>query len=270
MRQNTIIGAILLLTACGRDTITTPAPRISFSLSGSVNDTAFRPVGQAKIEVLDGPQAGAVTLTDDAGKFRFAETFTAELTLRASKAGYLEKSDHITNVIGTSQRNIGLSLESATPPTNLAGNYLMTFSADAACTSLPPVARSRTYSAVIVGEASGGGTRFQGRLGGASFAPPGPSLTRYDSFFVAVFRDFARLLFDDPSFGTAIVEQLGPEMYVGIMGTAEGLITPSTSELPVSGRFEFCDKKADAPFVQCSIIAIVCDPSNHHLTLTRQ
>src|SRR5512145_2758838 len=90
------VGATLILAGCGRDGITAPTPTPTptpqpqgFVLRGTVFDTASRPVDQARIEVMDGPQAGAVTTSNEQGQFSFSQRFTQGLTLRASKDGYV-------------------------------------------------------------------------------------------------------------------------------------------------------------------------------------
>ena len=54
-------------------------------LSGYVQDGAFRPLSGVTVQVVDGPQADASTLTDADGEFSFQGTFTAGTTLRATE-----------------------------------------------------------------------------------------------------------------------------------------------------------------------------------------
>jgi len=270
------IGAVAItlasITACGSDgdTTVTPAPPISFSLSGSVTDTAGQPVPQASVEVVEGAQTGAATTTDDAGRFSFPQIFTAELTVRASKAGYLPQSNQIRNLIGyPSVISTPFQLKSATPSVDLAGNYVITFSADSVCTPLPPIARVRTYSAVITPNVPG--TGFSAVLSGAIFAPPG-RFTRFDRLLALVFGDFTRILFDDPEFLSTIVEEVSPNVWLQIEGSAEGTVTGPSFELPVSGRFTYCEEResTNTEFFVCARPAVTCTSSRHRLTLVRQ
>ena len=119
-----------------------PAPVVSQqSLSGYVADTAFRAVADARIDVLDGPQAGLSMLSDGAGQFTytgtFTGTFTSSVTFRVSKDGYVSAT-------GTSRISAPggrpwayVRLEMVAAPANIAGDYTLTFTADASCTSLP-------------------------------------------------------------------------------------------------------------------------------------
>ena len=120
MRQNIAAGSILLLAACADNSgQLAPAPRISFVVRGAVNDTAFRPVGQARLEVVDGPQAGAVTTSDESGGYAFTTTFTESFTLRASKDGYVPATARVEGRPGSSSSGASLTLASPVAPVDL-------------------------------------------------------------------------------------------------------------------------------------------------------
>lgn len=264
-------AALLLFTACGGDTLSQPstitsatsAPPLPFPLSGSVQDSVGRAVGQARIVVGDGPQAGAVALTDEAGRFSFAQTFTSDVTLRASKAGYRDQSKRFTWGDAAAGRSVWFSLESTTPPVDVAGSYLLTFTADHACSSLPAAARTRTYS-TAVGRISSWSLIA---LNGAIFAPSAGSYpgTDWNVISVTLFEDFASLWFSDPP----ILEQVTPESYLFIDGHAEGTISGPITELPVSGNFAFCEARKPGIY-ECAVPEVTCRSTNHRLTLSRQ
>jgi hypothetical protein len=52
-----------------------------------VYDTAFRSVGGATANLLDGAQAGASTQSDETGRFSFVGVFEDPTTVRVSKEG---------------------------------------------------------------------------------------------------------------------------------------------------------------------------------------
>src|SRR5262245_61106648 len=95
------VTVAVVMAACGRKSPTAPtghtapaapAAVAAFGLVGGVSDTAGHPLGQARVEVLDGPQKGTLAATDDAGAFAFGTIFTSAFTLRASKEGRLAQS----------------------------------------------------------------------------------------------------------------------------------------------------------------------------------
>ena len=67
------------------------APPIVFSLSGSVQDTASRPVAGARVEIIAGDRSGTFETTDGYGRFRMPGTFTGTVTVAGSKDGYRQE-----------------------------------------------------------------------------------------------------------------------------------------------------------------------------------
>jgi len=63
------------------------APRVGQPVNGSVSDSALRPVAGARVELLDGPQAGVWTTTDARGAFTLFGTVDDTTRFRASKEG---------------------------------------------------------------------------------------------------------------------------------------------------------------------------------------
>src|SRR5689334_18412447 len=70
-----------------------PAPQPVTSsttpLAGIVYDSAERRLSGARVEVLDGPQAGQWTLTDSTGSFGFNGTFDDATRFRATMTGHV-------------------------------------------------------------------------------------------------------------------------------------------------------------------------------------
>ena len=286
MRHFLIAGAILLLAGCGRDSdpgpitpgpITTASPTIadaSFTVRGFVTDTANRFVDQARIEAVDGPQAGAVTLSDARGQFSFgAQRFTQGFTIRASKDGYLiAQQSLIPYSSNNSEVFVSFRIAAPTPPVDLAGDsYSVTITSNPACTALPAAATARTYSATLTRGLID--TVFIGQLRGATFAPPATDFSSYDSFYADVFGRFVRF-----SFWTAaeeengIVEQLAPDAFLAIYGTADATVDAGSISLdvPFTGTFAYCAApRAAGRAFACSTTPAACSSTNHRLTLTR-
>src|SRR5437870_10299289 len=65
-----------------------PTASLNVILRGWVYDTAFRVVAGARVEIVDGSQAGQSTTTNDGGAFEFSGVFVGSLTLRATKERY--------------------------------------------------------------------------------------------------------------------------------------------------------------------------------------
>src|SRR5687768_13065625 len=157
----------LLATSCGGDSalapptsptqlpvpVTPPIPPPSLSqtrLNGDVYDTASRRVAGATVEILDGPQAGVVTTTDDAGRFSFTGSFDDTIRFRASKPGHVAKTQTSRVPCEVCARYSGFQLELESAPIDLSGRYTLSFIADsAACSGIPETARARTYNATI-------------------------------------------------------------------------------------------------------------------------
>ena len=54
-----------------------------------MSDSALRPIAGARVELLDGPQAGASTTTNALGEFVLSGTVDDTSRFRASKAGHV-------------------------------------------------------------------------------------------------------------------------------------------------------------------------------------
>ena len=254
--------AILLMTlavaACGKHgsgapaaTVTSPtAPTSptpsSTGVRGSVSDTAFRHLGGARVEVVDGPQAGMSTTADANGSFSLSGTFDDATRFRATKDGHLAATQVSRTFPNISGRFLIFSLEVPAPPVNMAGDYTLTFIADSACVGLPDDVRTRTYTATITPWSS---TSFNVALSGASFLPS------HDSFTIGVAGDYLTFWFADP----AIVEQIAANTQIELYGSAGASVgTSGVSTIAVSwdGEFEYSQTE--------------CESKNHQLILTRR
>ena len=156
------LGLLVLLFTVGCDnaqlpaqpTAPLPAPTLQeFRLTGSVRDTASRPLSAARVEVIAGPNAGTVTTTNERGRFSMPESFTGVITVRASKDGYAPETTSIPSpralerlpAGGASNWDMSFDLAPLGPSVDLAGLHTMTLTADRACTNLPEAARAHLH-----------------------------------------------------------------------------------------------------------------------------
>jgi hypothetical protein len=143
----------------------------------------------------------------------------------------------------------------APSPVPLPGTFHISFSADAACTELPAVARTRTYSATTRGGLID--------LGGATFGGDGSYL--WHTIYATFVGDAAHLYFQDPP----IWEQLTPNQYVVIYGLeAVGSVGELPATLSFSGDFTFCSAAEPDSYPECEVAEIVCRSNDHKLTIT--
>jgi hypothetical protein len=142
----------------------------------------------------------------------------------------------------------------------LPGTFHISFSADAACTTLPAVARTRTYSATFAGTAP----YYRIDLGDATFGGDDSYLWR------TVYANFAdgnaHLYLQDPP----IWEQLPANEHVVIYGVeAMGSVAELPATLSFRGSFSFCANSEPGRYPECDVPEIVCESNNHTLTITR-
>ena len=108
-----------------------PGPRPTTGYLAFVLDTAGRPIGGATVEVVNGPEAGRLMVSDAEGHFFLPRTFDETITFRASKQGYVAATAklHVDQAL-ESFRWLGFYLELLEPPVNLAGDFTVTINAD--------------------------------------------------------------------------------------------------------------------------------------------
>ena len=242
-----------------------------FSLSGSVRDTASRPLGGARVEVMAGSSAGMVTITDDKGRFWMPGTFTGTVTITASKDGYLPETTIVPPALSPDRPlpagevpgwDTSFSLQPHGPSANIAGEYTLTLTADSACTNLPDEARHRTYTATIVpGYRS---TTFLGRLGDARIVS-----SLFNPYFeIGIAGNYA-------SISVRIVERLGATTYLAIEGGVAALFGPSGITAPFNSYFLHCPREpawTSGEYWSCGadVQGVECNSPNHQLALTRR
>lgn len=251
-----------------------PVPPVSLgprSLFGFVSDTAFRPVAGASVEVMSGPQAGLVTLSNASGGFAFEQDVASPSTVRAVKEGYTIGTG--TSILTSDGRAyVGFSLASLSPPVAIAGTYTLTVTADSACRELPDDVRTRSYPAIVAASFTSSGqstTRFDGRVTSGQFAPLA------NLFFVGVFGDYVTISTEGE--GPSLVERVGENRYVAFYGTSGASVGPDVSSIsmPFSGTIEYCELASPiGQYYDCTgaraAVRHECPSTRHQLTLTRR
>jgi hypothetical protein len=243
-------------------------------LAGKVYDSAFRPLAGARVEVVDGPQAGRSTAADAMGNFSLAGVFDDTTRFRATKDGHLAG-------IGTRGPHcdrcnpnwwLYFYLSPLAPPVNLAGNYAVTFSADSACPGLPTDVRTRTYAATIAlapNPDHPADTMFRMTLSGPPF------LDDYKRFDIFVAGDYVSGWLGDLHGAPGLVEQIGANTYVTLGGWFGGMVAGSTISASFDGVVERCELTSEwGSRRNCSAEQVVahaqCASTNHRLILTRR
>ncbi len=152
-------------------------------------------------------------------------------------------------------------------PVGQVSTFGITFTADSACTALPSVARSRTYSV----EEAAGATVLSlcgGTFGGSSV----PGAYRWNVIYQQVVNGAADWWFQDPE----IWEQLGDYSYVVIyggparIGLETGTMNTQTGEWPFRGRFTYCAEREPDSYPECEVPEVTCESSRHTLTIVRR
>jgi hypothetical protein len=251
----------LLATSCGGDSPLAPPtsptqlplpvtprptpPPAQTRLNGDVYDTASRRVAGATVEILDGPQAGVVATTDDAGKFSFMGTFDDTIRFRASKPGHVSKIQTSRVPCDMCARYVGFQLELEVAPIDLAGSYTLSFTADsAACAGIPEIARARSYNATVV--------RRQTMPWMFDLSISDPSVLHgymWEGMNMSVAGNYLSMFVGDLHGSSGLIEQVSPDAYVGFDGGSGASVGTSfsTVSMPFDGVIEYCQLPAGSP-----------------------
>jgi hypothetical protein len=136
------------------------------------------------------------------------------------------------------------------------GNFEVVFAVDPACTDLPSLIRTRTYSGSFDG--------FFLRLSGSEFGATVEST--WDVMYVKVSEDSASVYFSDPP----IWERPTTDSDLFIEGNAKGTAGSDTTKLSFRGSFSYCPKadRGESRYSKCEVSPISCRSVNHQLTLS--
>lgn len=247
--MRTIVGLLVILClGCGgsesptRPTPGRPSPDgqpAQYTLSGPVSDTAFRPVADVRIEVVEGDRAGVAAITGTDGHYAFPGTFAGAIRVRASKGGYIDVvTRHDPSTWTQDQQQLGFTMKVSSPSVDLTGRYTLTLTAADGCT-LPPEMRTRTYP-VSIAQRQGRSEphQYEAVLERGTFVAA-PLVGR---FSIDVAGTFGYVYLGNPyDWLDAIVEEVAPTTYLIIYGFG-GL---TVDQSPIAGTlewggFEYC------------------------------
>ena len=265
MRGAFLVLSLAIFGACSADRVTSPTPAATAAASawaarGGVHDTISRPIADARIEIQNGPQRGLTIFSDAQGRFATEPVFTSPFTAKATKAGY---RDQILSFSG-SQTPGWFRLDSVNGSINVSGNYTMTFTADAACTSIPGYARRRTFE---VTNSPSGGSAYLVSVAGGQYGATAPGGGYFNNvLYAGMFEDtFALWLSDPPLF-----ERFPQGSYLMVSGEADGSVANFPARLTLDGWFTYCAERASVDEPKCAVSEVVCRSSNHQLTVDRR
>jgi hypothetical protein len=228
------------------------------SVTGTVLNRAYRPLGSARVEVTSGLSTGLSTVAGDNGRFQLFGSFDATSRFRATYDGYAEATEPLP--LGCQACHLSIVLESLEPPVDIAGMYSATFVADSTCSALPAEARTRSYDAVIAKS----GSQFEVVLSGATFIAP------YSGFVILAAGGDLKAFIGDQHSIPGIVEKIDPNTFVTFDGVFAA--TVSSTETIVGAFAGSIDHCVNGPSNSCSIGPATrgrCDSLAHRLTLTR-
>jgi hypothetical protein len=248
-----------------------PTNTNGITIAGHVFDRAWRPLVSARIEVLDGPNAGLSTTTDASGEFRLTGAFDETTRFRASTPGHRDETLRLPAGCERCIPNfwIYFSLDRDTPAIDLTGEYTLTFTADAACAVLPEEFRTRSFD-VTVGPSLGGvAAQFVVAVQRGRFVPG------YDKFDVGVSGDHFAGVLGDFHGSPGIAEQVGDDTVLGFEGSASAVLSADAGTVAgaFDGAISVC-RAAGAPGSRYScdgaITRAVCPSSRHRFVLQRR
>jgi hypothetical protein len=254
-------------TVASSPSATSPPPPVAgLFMKGTVSDTAYRPLAGARVEVLDGPQAGLSTTTGIRGEFSMTGVFDGATRFRATEEGHITATRTLQPFCARCNPNwwINFTLEVPDPPVNISGDYTLTFVANSTCTMLPDQVRSRTFTGTIPETPTGVPADAYFRVGGATF------FEDWDGIGIGVAGDYVAFWLE------TLVEQIAPNTFVAFSGQAAASIgrsSMSTFALPFNGSIEYCVTTAENgryhDCLQGRAATRRCD-STHQLILTRR
>jgi hypothetical protein len=273
----------------GPSSVPAPAPSGATYIRGGVFDTVNRPVAGARVEILDGPHAGASAIAGDRGAFEFVGTTKGRVRLRGSRDGFESTTINAewTTPGDPHQPGAGITLKTLEPDLPIVpGPYTVTFVSDRStavghygvpCTGFPADLLQRTYEASI-----SQATRFHGFE--VRFA--GPALQKFPfdfgwGFGLIPAGPFVGVELES-GFGSGPTEVYPDFRYLMIGGVAPtsepAIVTESSITIPFWGTFSYCRLNSDlSPANHCSQVPgeqmiehYTCSSPNDKIVFTKR
>jgi hypothetical protein len=222
---------------------------------------------------VDGPQAGASTISNDVGRFTFAGTFEVGTTVRVSKEGYTSATETARSNGSSNAIWAFVLLDALARPVDLVGNYTLTIVADSACTGIPDDVRTRSYSASI------GITPHSDTQSGTSLmitASGAPFASIHDGFPIGVAGGDVAFAISAGEDDFGLVEKIAPGTFLAIGGF--GRVSVGTGPIariatPFSGSIDYCALQSDTAWTyECNnrTAFVHCGSTQHQLILSRR
>ena len=251
------LGIALGVSGCSAPRSSAPAAPTPVSIAttaathllGVVEDSAFRPLTGVRVEVADGPQAGATAISTDSGIFEISGTSTGSVTLRTTKDGFSTTTRSTSWRAASDRQLVTVILEPLGPSVDIEpGNYTISVTADrstsqdgaAACSGFPDAFLTRSYPATIASDPTHPHSLFQATLQLNNAAPFITSM----GFGLGIAGHAVGFTIDGP----AISEVLPDYTYLEITGSAPTDVaatsTGSGISIPFSGSFVYCALKS--------------------------
>jgi hypothetical protein len=247
-------------------------------IAGTVSDSALRPLAGARVELLDGPQAGISATSDAAGRFYLTGNVDDTTRVRASKDGYVTATETILPLCDrcNPKRWVHVFLNMLDSPVAIAGDYTLTFIADSACLNLPDELRTRSYAATIrladpnlPGYPAHSDTSHKVTPVGSAF-PDG-----LNNFYLNVAGNYIAVSLGDHT-DPGITERVAPDTYFAFGGwAATSAQTPvSTISTPFGGWIDYCVNPQMGDRYDCTpaptVTRVRCESAKHQLILERR
>lgn len=288
----TLVPAALFiaLSGCGRPSPLSPTPTAGpgsspsggvaapaiaalVGVAGTVQDRAWRNLPAARVEVLDGPQAGLSAGVDARGQFLLSGAFDETTRFRATAAGHRDVTLGMPARCPQCNPNwwIHFSLESLEPAADLSGEYAVTFTADPACTQIPEAMRSRTYPATVRQSDADLASQFSLALRGGTFLPG------YDRVTLGVAGEHFAMPLGDFHGTPGIAEEVAPHVYLAFEGAVNGslaALASGTITASLDGVVSYCELSGPAgAHYGCAwatpVSKALCSSSRHGVVLRR-
>lgn len=230
-------------------------------VAGVVLDTAYRYLAGARVEVLDGPQAGLSTQTDAQGSFALTGVFDDTTRFVATKDGHLPSTSKLGPICAPCAPNrwVYFNLEEPVPPPDLSGDWQVTFETNAACPGMPGELRTRSYDATIALSPPAAHPDAQWLF--VVTMKDVPFLSDYKEFHIGAAGTYLGFPEDE---GPALVEQLDPttSLTFNALGITNGVVTGASAGSIITTGFESTEYRSSSAHVVCS--------GSNRLTLRRR